>query len=279
MRDKMIRDRQKSGVSVGASVDTHAERVAASLEEALAELLEEGETVPDVRTLLRILQRRLATSVDDLVAAGDLHLEELDNDVELRQRRDQLTVRLGATVSRFRSALDGLYGPGRARQIAGLIGRTEQEPVALLAQTKRILDRFGNPEVQLDPPDFGVQVDPAAVAARFQPDYQELRDIVTELSRENRKSDDTFVAKSEAMTRYDEHFRWIAGALESLYHLAGHHVLAARVKPSTRRPGRTEEDVVTEGSDGPGEEPGSGGPESGEPPSGESPSGEPEAGS
>ncbi len=57
------------------------------------------------------------------------------------------------------------------------------------------------------------------------------------------------------MERYDEQFRWIAGCLESLYHLAGQHKLAERVKPSTRRSGRTEADVKAEESDGSGDEP------------------------
>ena len=51
------------------------------------------------------------------------------------------------------------------------------------------------------------------------------------------------------------HTCWIAGCLESLYHLAGQHELAERVKPSTRRSGRTQADVEAEESAAPGEQP------------------------
>jgi hypothetical protein len=257
MRDKMIRNRRKSGDSVGASVDTHLDDVVSPLEVSFTQHLVEGEILPDFRTVFRILQRLLAAAVQDLITAGDLHLKEVDNDIKLRTRRDVLVKTLGSKVAMFRSALEGLFGPGSALGLAGLDGRTEQEPVALLAQVERILGRFG-PEAEMDPPGFKTfQMDPLAVAEDFQDEYQELNDLVTELNRENRKSDATVIAKNETMTRYDQQFRWIAGCLESLYHLAGQHELAARVKPSTRRSGRTQADVEAEAQepDGSGEEP------------------------
>ncbi|MEE8523375.1 MAG: hypothetical protein V3T72_05545 [Thermoanaerobaculia bacterium] len=77
---------------------------------------------------------------------------------------------------------------------------------------------------------------------------------MSELNRENRRSDATVIAKNQAMSRYDQQFRWIACCLESLYHLAGQHELAERVKPSTRRSRRTQADVEAEESGGAGEE-------------------------
>ena len=124
-----------------------------------------------------------------------------------------------------------------------------------MGQVRRILGRFGDPELELDPTGFGPALEPASVVANFQDDYQELSDLVAELTRANRKSDRTIIAKNDAMTRYDEQFRWIAGCLESLYHLAEQHELADRVKPSTRRSGRTESDVEAEEPDGPAEVP------------------------
>jgi hypothetical protein len=255
MRDKMIRNRRKSGESVGASVDTHLDDVVVPLEVTFTEQLVEGEILPDLRTVFRILQRLLAVAVQGLVTAGDRHLREVDNDIKLRTRRDELVGLLGTKVSNFRKTLDGLFGSGSALELAGIDGRTEQEPVALLAQIERTLERFGDPGMELATPGFSVQMNPAAVVEDFQSEYQELRDLVTELTRENRKSDATIIAKNEAMARYDEQFRWIAGCLEALYHLAGQHELAARVKPSLRRSGRTQAEVEAEESGGSGEEP------------------------
>ena len=256
MRDKMIRDRRKSGDSVSSSIDTHIDIVVDSLEESFADRLEEGETLPDFRTVFRILQRALAAGVEELVEANARHLQELDDDITLRQRRDELVGRLGDKVSRFREALSGLYGPGRALEMAGIEGRTQQEPVALQTQVERILDRFGNPEVELAPPTFGgFQMDPVLVVEHFRPDYQELNGLLTELKRENRKSDATLIAKNEAMARYDKTFRPITNCLASFYQLAGQDELAERVKPSARRSGRTQTDVEAQESNGSDEKP------------------------
>jgi hypothetical protein len=262
MRDKMIRNRRKSGDSVGASVDTHLDDVVVPLGVTFTQHLVEGEILPDLPTLFRILQRMLAAAVQNLVTAGSRHLREIDSDIKLRQRRDELVSLLGTKVSNFRKMLDSLFGPGSALQLAGLDGRTEQEPVALLAQIERILDRFG-PDAEMASPAFrAFQMDPQAVAEDFA-EYQELKDLVSELNRENRRSDATIIAKNEAMSRYNLQFRWIAGCLESLYHLADQHELAERVKPSTRRPGRTEVDVEAEEPDGPGDQPEPAEPEAG----------------
>ncbi len=249
MRDKMIRNRRKSGDSVDASIDTHLDDVIDPLRVTFTDYLIEGEVLPDLATLFRILQRVLAASLGKLVAAGDQHLREIDNDIKLRQRRDELLTILGAKVRNFRKMLDSLFGAGSALEMAGLDGRTEQEPMALLSQVERILDRFGDPEVEVADPGFRTfQMDALEVSADFEAEYEELKGLVQELNRENRRSDATVIAKQKAMDRYDEKFRWIAGCLESLYHLAGQHELAERVKPSTRRSGRTEENVQADAS-------------------------------
>jgi hypothetical protein len=254
MRNKMIRNRRKSGDSVGASVDTHLDEVVTPLGVTFSQHLVEGEVLPDLPTLFRILRRMLAAAVNDLVTAGSRHLREIDSEIKLRQRRDELVSLLGTKVRGLRNALEGLLGPGSALQLAGIDGRVEVEPVALLAQVEDVMERFGDPELQLEPPGFST-LDRAGVVADFQPDYQELKDVVAELNRENRRSDTTIIAKNEAISRYDLQFRWIAGCLESFYHLAEQHELAERVKPSTRRSGRTEADVEGEEPDGSDEPP------------------------
>jgi hypothetical protein len=190
MRDKMIRDRRKSAASVISSVDAHLETVVVPLEANFARFLEEGEELPDLRTLFRILQRMLAAAIRDLVDAASRHLNELDNDVSLRHERDELIAYLRTKVGNLRKSLEGLYGKGSARFLAGIEGRVEQEPVALLSQVKRILDRFGDPDLELEPAAFGSQVTPAGIVADFQPEYTRLKNLSLELTREDRRSDE-----------------------------------------------------------------------------------------
>jgi hypothetical protein len=87
---------------------------------------------------------------------------------------------------------------------------------------------------------------PAGIVADFQPEYTRLTNVGLELTREDRRSDATVIAKGDAKTYYDQQFRWIAGCLAMLYHLAGRHELAERIKPSPRRAGRTQADVEAE---------------------------------
>ncbi len=197
MRDKMIRNRRKSGESVDASIDAHMDDIVNPLGVTFTEYLIEGEILPDLPTLFRILQRILAATLRELVTAGDRHLREIDNDIKLRQRRDELLTILNTKVRNFRKSLDGLFGSGSAMEMAGLDGRTEQEPVALLAQVERILGRFGDSEAPLTSPGFGAQFDPAGVVEDFDEEYQELSGLVRELNRENRKSDATVIAKKQ----------------------------------------------------------------------------------
>jgi hypothetical protein len=248
MRQKGIRDRRKSGKFVESSVLTDGPVAAAVLDEMFTADLQDGETLPGFLTMFRLLQRKLAAAREELAVATTRHLREVDNDLGLRQRRDALMGRLTSTVSRFRNALNSIFGPGSGIVLAGLEGETAREPEALLAQIELIFDRLEAPEATIGPPELpGFSLTPAAFVAALGPDYAELKTLVDGLNDENRKSNHTLIAKNEAAERYDRLFAPIAGALQAFYVLAGMDELARRVKPSTRRPGRTQEVEDAEG--------------------------------
>jgi hypothetical protein len=241
MRQKESRDRRKSGKFVESSVLTDGPVAAAVLDEMFTADLLDGETLPGFLTMFRLLQRKLAAAREELAAATTQHLREVDNDIRLRQRRDALLERLTSTVSRFRNALNSIFGPGSGLVLAGLEGATAREPEALLAQIELILDRLQEPEAVIGPPELpGFSMSPETFVAALGPDYVELKTLVDGLNDENRKSNHTLIAKNEAADRYDRLFAPIAGALQAFYVLAGMDELARRVKPSTRRPGRTQ---------------------------------------
>lgn len=95
-------------ISVGASVDTHLAVVVQPLGVTFTQHLVEGEVLLDLATLFRILRRMLAAAVQDLVTAGSRHLREIDSDIKLRLRRDELVSLLGTS-----GRTSGASGPVR----------------------------------------------------------------------------------------------------------------------------------------------------------------------
>ena len=91
-----------------------------------------------------------------------------------------------------------------------------------------------------------LEVTPKALVEDLEPDYEELKKLVEGLGREDRKSDATLIAKDEAMREFDRVFRLTAGIIAAFFSLAGHEELARRVRPSSRRAGRTQADVEAE---------------------------------
>ena len=255
----MIRDRRKSSLSVESSVEIHGAEVASDLERSYADRLPEGETMPPFLDVMQFLQRLLATAREGLVDAAARHLTEIDGDRKARRQRDELNQRLEVKGRRIRDVLDRIFGDGAGLEIAGLDRRTAQEPVDLLAQTERILERLRTMDVEALRPELpGFAIDPESLIADLDPDYRELAEVVRELNREDRRSDATLIAKNQAMEENDRIFRYCAVILAGIYGLARHEELARRVTPSIRRGGRTRAEVAVEekgGEQASGEQP------------------------
>ncbi len=254
----MIRDRRKSSLSVESSVEIHGERVAVDFEAKYTDRLPEGVAMPPFLIVLQFFQWLLATAREGLVGAAARHLEEIDGDNKARRQRDELTQKLETKGRGIRDVLDRIFGEGAGKEIAGLDRRTAQEPVDLLAQTERLIERVRAMDVTTWRPELpGFSMDPETLIADLEPDYRAMVEVVREMNRENRRSDATLIAKSEAMEDNDLIFRSCASILAAVYYLAGHEELARRVAPSSRRAGRTRAEVEAEEK---GEEPTSGDP-------------------
>ena len=86
----------------------------------------------------------------------------------------------------------------------------------------------------------GAKLDAADTAAELADKRAALDAELETVAREAREAEATKVARDAAMTRYDEVFGGTAGALSALLRVAGDRELAARVRPSLRRPGQTD---------------------------------------
>jgi len=247
MRMKMVRDRRKSARGVESSVDVHGGEVAVNAAAFFAGWLKPGETMPCFLMLFELLRRVLASARERLVSAAARHLREIDGDDKARRLRDELKARLESKGRRLRDVLDALYGDGSGLEMAGLDRQIAREPVDLLGQTERIIERFSGNGPEVGEPELGgFDLTPKSLVDDLEPDYEQFSKVVDRLTREDRKSDATLILKDEAMKEYDRIFRLTAGIIAAFFSLAGHEELARRVIPSVRRAGRTQADVDEE---------------------------------
>lgn len=247
MPSKMVVDRQKSCQAVEASVDTHEALIVGSLSTRLDPLLEEGEVPPDYALTLQLLRRYLALHRTQLVHADERHLDELADDAKPRRRREEAAAVVRADVLGLRSALDGGWGNDRGLELAGVENRILYDPVAVLRQGERVVGRMREPDFDLGPPRLpGFQFDVEAFLAVLETHCEELRQAVFDFDHEKREGEQTQFAKNQAMEDYNRAFTLTAGLLEAIYRFVGATGLASRVRPSGRRPGQRQEEVVAE---------------------------------
>ncbi len=109
----------------------------------------------------------------------------------------------------------------------------------LVAQVRETAGFLAKPRVELPRLDVaGITVDPRATAAQLAAAADELDGALADLDAALKQAEVTRAAKNDAIAAYDATFLRVAKVAESLFHFAGLHQLALRVRPSTRRPGR-----------------------------------------
>ncbi|MSP60525.1 MAG: hypothetical protein EXR72_09330 [Myxococcales bacterium] len=133
----------------------------------------------------------------------------------------------------------------------GLTGTTPQDPVALSRFAGSTVKALG--EKKLPPSRVeGATFHAAKWAARIGGEQAQVEAALADVAREAREAEGTLTQKNSAISAYDDRFTRGASFLSGLFGLAGERELAARVRPSTRRPGQTADDEPTEpGPSGP----------------------------
>ncbi len=96
-----------------------------------------------------------------------------------------------------------------------------------------------DPKVATPVPDLlGIKLEPRATATQLTAGVDQLDGALIDVNQAEKQGEVTREAKNAAIKGYDRKFLRIARVAESVFHFAGMHELATRVRPSTRRPGR-----------------------------------------
>lgn len=236
---KMVNDRYRSALLVANIADVSADVVGARLDEAFGTPEDPAEPRPDWRAIMRLVGRTLLAHADRLVAADSVLIKELEDDQEPRERRERGRAALFQRLGSVRALIRGIYGDSAVSRV-GLSGPTPTEPIALHRLGKHLLENL-TLLASMTPVIEGGSMDVATVQARLAEEVSTLGSAIDDLAREARERDLAQVQKDRIMDEYDVHFGFAARMLEGMLGSAGELDLAARVRPSTRKPGRVEE--------------------------------------
>ena len=240
MSSKQITDREKSAGAVVAVGETQAEAAGGALGKLLTPHLAKGEALPNLALVMTLVSRALDTSKARMVEADAAHEAELGDDEPVRKARDEAAAALSDKLVELREVLTGVYGTAAASTV--FAGPTPEDPVVLsrfAGEVATQIARVKLPAARIK----GAKLDTAEIASTLQDLRATLHTQLKDVAREVREAQATLDAKNQARAAYDELFGGAATMLTGLLRLAGKPDLAAKVKPSVRRPGQTASDA------------------------------------
>lgn len=248
MASKQVTDRQKSADAVIAVGLSLAPDIGSTVTLSHTPWLQPGETMPDLALFTLLLCRSLGAAKMAMIQADQAHVTELSDDPAFREARDQATHALSSFLVETREVFMGVFGSKATSTY--FKGITPRDPVVLSRFAEEVADNLSkNP---LPPPRVpGAVVDVQAILQSITSQRDALDQQLKNVGREVREAQVTLDARDAAMDAYDRVFSRVASTLCELLKLAGKPELAAKVRPSTKKPGQVEQDD----DDGAGEPP------------------------
>ena len=243
MPSKMVADRQKSNGKVQAAADANAPLIDEALRLLLSKFLTAGQTMPDIKLFVGLLNGPLQEGIRGLVSADEAHEAEKRDDAQPRDSRDQIAEEIRAYLLKLRDSLSGIFGSQHLPKF-GLAGETPRDPVLLERLAGEVVQALNG---KLPPAeDEDIIFNPVPKIAKLTTLRTNLQSFLKDVDREARELEQTQINKDKATELNDETFSSIALILVGLLRLAGHKELAKKLRPSRRRPGQTAEDANEE---------------------------------
>lgn len=237
---KPLTDRQGATEIVASAAETHAARTAEKFSALFADCLEAKEKMPDVALLFKLLARKQRRVTALVAVADEAYEKEMGDDTEPRERRDTAASKLSSEISEIRDTLDSTFGSALVKEL-GIDGRVEVDPKAVLARAKRLVAELSDAKrVWPKPRRKGVKVDPTAWVGDLSAPINVLEAALGDVARELREAQVASDTRHRALATNDDTFSRVAGATSALLRLVGDDALAARVRPSIRRPGQVD---------------------------------------
>jgi hypothetical protein len=251
----MVKERYRSALQVSKLAELNAERIGARLAGVFGPAAEPDKPVPDWPHVIRMIARTLMAMAERLLDADRALIDEMQDDHEPLERRERARSALFQRMGSLRAMTRGIYGESALGRV-GLTGNTPIEPDALHRLGKHVLENLDALE-NLPPAVAGGVLNIATVREDLTALVEALGQALDDLAYEAHKRDVAQQHKKSVMAEFDAQFSYAAHLLESLFGWAGETALAARVRPSTRQPGRLDQPPDDgEPNDEPNDEPG-----------------------
>ena len=235
----MVDDRYRSALLVANLAEVSAERTGARLAAVFGPAAEPDRPAPDWPHIMRMIARTLMAQADRLVEADRALIVEMEDDQDPRERRERARSSLFQRMGSLRAMTRGIYGESALGRI-GLTGNTPIEAIALHRMGMNVLTNLGVLET-LTPVVAGGALDIPTVREDLTALLEALGQAISDLAYEARKREVAQIHKNSVMAEFDAQFSYGAHMLESLFGWAGEPAMAARVRPSSRQPGRLDQ--------------------------------------
>ncbi len=241
---QVIRAKKLGGQFAGHSRQ-HARRVATSATEPFRDRLSPDREFLDLYEYQIALGDELELRHTRLIAIVDRHDRQLERDRQLREQRDGWMADLREDLLQLKDTFDGHYGRGSARAVFQEDPpRIPDEAEAVHQLGKRVFDTLIDPGFDLEPTQQGVVVNPKLLARSFEEPLTGLGATLRVLHDSESVTRHTQSLKDTALERAEEFDGKVARFYEAFYDLAGHELLANRLRRSSHARRQAESTVA-----------------------------------
>ncbi len=233
----------KLGARFAAHSRRHARRVATSATEPYRDYLQPGQEFLDLYHYQIALGERLEFLEEVLIDIDDRHLGELESDRLARVQRETLIHQLRDVLLKLKATLDSNVGPGKSREIFQEDPRLPREAKGLRQMAQRVFNTLSDPDFRLESSQPGVLIHPQMVADSFAAPLRELGATLKRLNDSESETSHTQSKKDKALKKLLQYDGQVARFFEAFYDLAGHDLLANRLRRSSHvRPVASDEE-------------------------------------
>jgi hypothetical protein len=225
----------KQGFELRGSVAALSDSGAAGLEARLTPVLEDGETMPDVRLLFRLMGRLAERQLEAVHEADREHWQAGLCLLTLQHRCRDAKDELYAAAVRVRKILVELFGSATTRLRFGLGKRTPRGTADLMLEAGGIEHHLRNGKVPLPQPSTpGLRISPLAWAKLLRPGVELVERLLREVEAARIRVSDLAGERDRRLASFRSTYPEVARSVEALFVLAGRPDLAKSVRSSAR---------------------------------------------